>query len=229
MVYVYLIGTGVYALVWILFFLIRKDLRRKMIFTSLFAAPLGISEILFIPDYWIPQFQTIPIFKELFLESILFCFFLGGVVSIIYQVSFKEKLFETKEINPYLTLIAPILFLTYFFKIFNIHLMHYVFISMFIGSAFVLLYMKENSKKIIYSAIMNTLLYSIFYFVLWYSFPELPASYQFQNLSGILLGGIPIEEFLWIFSFALYWTPIYEIWRTYLKKKSLNSASQKPR
>lgn len=73
MAYVYLIGTDIFTLIWIILFFIRKDLRRKMFFTSLFAAPLGISEILFIPDYWIPQFQTIPIFKELFLESILFC------------------------------------------------------------------------------------------------------------------------------------------------------------
>ena len=218
MAYVYLIGTSVFALIWAILFFIRKDLRKKIFFTSLFAAPLGISELLFIPDYWIPQFQTIPLFKELFLESILFCFFLGGVVSVIYQVLFREKLFETKGINPYLTLIAPALFLTYFLKIFNINLMYYVFISMFIGSFFVMFYLKKKSKKIIYSAIINTFLYSIFYFILWYSFPELPASYQFQNLSGILLGGIPLEEFLWIFSFALYWTPVYEIWRTYLKK-----------
>jgi len=60
MVYVYLIGTGVYALIWAIFFIIRKDLRRKIFFTSLFAAPLGLSELLFIPDYWMPQFQTIP-------------------------------------------------------------------------------------------------------------------------------------------------------------------------
>ena len=201
MAYVYLIGTSVYALIWTIFFVIRKDLRKKMFFTSIFSAPLGISELLFIPEYWIPQFQTIPIFKELFLESILFCFFLGGVVSVIYQVLFKEKLFETNTINPYLTLIAPILFLTYFLKIFNINLVYYVFISMFIGSFFVLYYLGKKSKKIIYSAIINTILYAILYFVPWYSFPELPASYQFENLSRIILGGIPLEEFLWIFSF----------------------------
>ena len=218
MVYVYLIGTGIYALLWVILFFIRKDLRRKMFFASLFAAPLGISERLFIPNYWIPQFQAIYLFKDLFLESFLFCFFLGGVVSVIYQVLFGEKLFEIKDINPLLTLIAPILFLTYFLRIFKVNLMYYVFSSMFIGSFFVLFRMREKSKKIIYSAIINTLLYSIFYFILWYSFPELPASYQFQNLSGLLIGGIPIEEFLWIFSFALYWTPIYEIWKIYFEK-----------
>jgi len=218
MAYIYLIGVGFYALIWVLFFSIRKDLRRKIIFMSLFAAPLGISELLFIPTYWIPQFQTIHLFKEVFLESILFCFFLGGVVSTIYQVLFNEKLFETKKINPLLTLIAPTLFSIYFLKIFDINVMHYAVTSMFIGSFFILYYLKKTSKKIIYSAIISAFLYFVPYFILWHSFPELSASYQFQNLSGIFFGGIPIEEVLWIFSFSLYWAPIYEIWKNYFKK-----------
>jgi len=218
MTYIYLIGTGVYAVIWLVFFILRKDLRRKLFLASLFAAPLGISELLFVPEYWVPQFQTIPLFRELFLESILFCFFLGGVVAVAYQVFFKEKLFEFKKINPLLTLIAPVLFLTYFLRPFNINMMHYAFISMFIGSFIVLYCLGKKSKKVIYSAVINTVLYSVFYFTLWYVFPQLSASYQFHKLSGILLGGIPAEEFLWIFSFALYWAPLYEIWKTYLKK-----------
>jgi len=218
MVHIYLIGVGFYALIWVLSFYIRKDLRRKILFMSLFAAPLGIAELLFIPTYWSPQFQTIRLFKELFLESILFCFFLGGVVSTIYQVLFNEKLFETEKTNPLLTLIAPILFLIYFLKIFDINVMYYAVSSMFIASFFILYCLKKASKKIVYSAIISTFLYLIPYFILWHSFPELPASYKFQNLSGISFGGIPIEEVLWIFSFSLYWTPIYEIWKNYFKK-----------
>jgi hypothetical protein len=76
--YIYLIGVVVYGLIWIVFFLMRKDLRRKLLLSSLVCAPLGVSEILFIPEYWIPKFKTIPLGDELFLESLLFCFVLGG-------------------------------------------------------------------------------------------------------------------------------------------------------
>lgn len=219
MTYVYLIGTGIYALLWILFYLKRKDLRRKILFSSLFAAPLGISEKLFIPQYWTPKFQTINITDELFLESFLFCFFLGGVVSVFYQVLFKEKNFKFKKINPYLTTSTLIIFLLYFFRPFNINPMYYVLTSLFLGSFIVMYYLgKKDSIKIIYSSIINTTFYSIFYFFLWYTFPQLPASYDIDKLSGILFGGIPIEEFLWIMSYSLFWTPLYEIWNDSFKK-----------
>ena len=221
MTYVYLIGTGIYAVIWIIFYLNRKDLRRKILFSSFFAAPLGIAEKLFIPEYWTPKFQTINIANELFLESILFCFFLGGVVSVSYQVLFKEKEFKFKKINPYLTASTLIIFSLYFLRPLNINPMYYVLTSMFLGS-FIVMYAlgKKDSTKIIYSAILNTILYGIFYFLAWYAFPELPASYNFDKLSGILLGGIPIEEFLWIMSYSLFWTPLYEIWNDYFKKKT---------
>ena len=219
-----MIGVGIYAIIWSILFIARKDLRKKILITSLFAAPLGISELLFIPEYWIPQFQTIPIFEELFLESILFCFFLGGVVSVIYQGITNNKMFEFGKINPYLTLIAPAIFLTYFLKIFYINPIYYVFISMLVGSFILLIYLKKNAIKIVYSALINTILYFAFYYIISQIFPELSASYQINNFYGILVNGIPIEEFIWIFSFSLYWTPLYEIWRNYL-----NSALKRSR
>lgn len=219
--YVYLIGVFIYALIWIILFFLRKDLRKKLFLSSLFCAPLGISEILFIPEYWIPKFKVIHLGDELFLESLLFCFFLGGVVAVSYQIIFKEKLLKTEKINPILTLIAPIIFLLYFINPFKTNLMNYVLSSLFLSSLVTFIFLKKREIKIIFlSAILNTTFYAIFYFSLWYSFYELPASYQFQNLSGILIGGIPIEEFLWIFSFSLFWMPMYEIWRNYFKRKN---------
>ncbi|MFA6252889.1 MAG: lycopene cyclase domain-containing protein [Patescibacteria group bacterium] len=218
MVYVYLIGSGIYAFIWLMFFIFRKDLRKKILVSSFLAAPLGISECLFIPEYWIPQFKTIPLGQELFLESILFCFFLGGVSAVAYQIFFQKNLFQCKKINPFLTLLAPVLFLSYFFRPFDFNLMYYVCLSMLIGAFIAMIYAGAEAKKIIYAAIVSTLIYSIFYYFLWYTYPELSASYQFNNLSGILLAGIPVEEFLWIFSFSLYWAPIYEIWRKYFVK-----------
>ena len=92
--YVYLIGSGLYFIVWLFCFIKRKDLRKKIFFMSLWAGFLGISEKAFIPAYWVPQFKTIPLYGEIFLESILFSFFLGGVVAVFYQVLFNRGLFK---------------------------------------------------------------------------------------------------------------------------------------
>lgn len=221
MSYVYLLGTGIYALIWISFFLGRRDLRRKILYSSLFCAPLGLSETLFIPDYWLPQFDAIYLYRNIYLESLLFCFFLGGVVSAFYQVVSGARLFKTNKTSPYLTLIGPLIFTTYFLSLFQLQLMFYAVYSMFISSIVVLIFLKSESIKIIYSALINVLLYTILFIPFWYLFPQLSSSYQFDNLCGILVGGIPIEEFLWIFTFSLYWTPVYEIWSNHFHSKQV--------
>lgn len=206
-------GISIYALVWLTSLILRRDLRKKILFSSILGSILGLSELLFIPEYWSPVFQTIPILKDLFLESILFCFFLGGSVPVLYQVLFKEKLLTTNKVNPSLTLIAPFLFLTYFLKLTTLNIMYYVCGSMLVSSIAILPYLKKNiAKRIFCSAALNTVLYFGLYLIAWETFPELSASYTLENLSGISLIGIPIEEIAWIFSFALYFTPIYEIW-----------------
>ena len=70
--YVYLVITGLYLILWVIFFIARKDLRKKMFFMSFWVAFLGISEKVFIPSYYIPQFKVIHLFDEIFLESMLF-------------------------------------------------------------------------------------------------------------------------------------------------------------
>ena len=217
MTYVYLWGVCVYVTLWVIFFLVRRDLRKKIFFSSMLAMPLGISEMLFIPDYWIPRFQTISISKELFLESFPFCFFFGGVTSVIYQFFFRKKLFKTREVNPFISLIAPILFSTYFLKIFAMNVIYYACLSMLTSACATLFLLNGIRKDVLSSAFMNTVVYFIFFLVFWHVFPELPASYQLKNLIGIQILGVPVEEICWAFSFSLYWTPLYEVWSNYLK------------
>jgi hypothetical protein len=182
---------------------------------------LGLLEVLFVPHYWIPQFNTISIYEDLFVESILFCFFLGGIVSVLFQVVYKQQLLDTQGTNPLVTLIAPLLFFTYFFKLFPLNLMHYVVFSLLIGSTITIYFMRKMALKILISGVLNTLLYSAFYLTFWHTMSSLPKSYQYHNLSGFMIFEIPIEEYLWIFSFSIYWTPIYEIWTNYFTKRKM--------
>lgn len=219
--YIYFYGTIIGCLLWVVFFQLRKDLRKKLVFSSILCAPLGLSEVLFVPHYWIPQFNTISIYEDLFVESILFCFFLGGIVSVLFQVVYKQQLLDTQGTNPLVTLIAPLLFFTYFFKLFPLNLMHYVVFSLLIGSTITIYFMRKMAVKILISGVLNTLLYSAFYLTFWHTMSSLPKSYQYHNLSGFMVFEIPIEEYLWIFSFSIYWTPIYEIWTNYFAKRKM--------
>ena len=61
MAYVYLIASFIMAIFWAIFFIIRKDLRKKILFTSLIGGILGFTEIFFVPNYWNPQFEVFKI------------------------------------------------------------------------------------------------------------------------------------------------------------------------
>lgn len=54
--YAYLIGNLFFLTVWVILFLYRRDLRRKMLIMSLVIAPMGpISQLFYLRDYWQPQ------------------------------------------------------------------------------------------------------------------------------------------------------------------------------
>ena len=110
MVYIYLIGSGIIAVFWFIFYFFRIDLRNKILLTSLIGGVLGITEIFFVPNYWNPQFQVIKILDNLFLESLIFSFFLAGFSCSFYQVIFKESLFNAQKIKPKFLLIGPTVF-----------------------------------------------------------------------------------------------------------------------
>src|ERR1700690_2954544 len=93
--YAYLFMVGILGVVWLLFFLLRKDLRDQQLFVSVFTAPLGpVTQIIwFYKDYWRPEYvwtfaiSGVPIG----VEEILFAFFIGGIGSVLYEVIFRKQ------------------------------------------------------------------------------------------------------------------------------------------
>lgn len=215
--YVYLWLVIAFGAVWGLYYFLRPDLRRKLVFSSLLSFPLGLTEPIFIPGYWVPQFKAIPLGRELFLESLLFCGVLGGFCACTYQVAAGKGPFPLRRIRPALTLAAPAIFLPVYLPggtEFYGNIAFYAGGAMLLGTAVLIGSLgREAAKPILLSGLAATLLYSPIYGAFWYSFPSLRASYQLRHFSGASVAGVPVEEFIWIFSFACYWAPMYEIWR----------------
>ena len=54
-------------------------------------------------------------------------------------------------------------------------------------------------------------LYSVFMLgLVWLTPGYIPQVWNLAALSGVLIGGIPIEELLFGFTFGLYWAGVYE-------------------
>ena len=64
-------------------------------------------------------------------------------------------------------------------------------------------------------------LYSIFMLELvWLTPGYIPQVWNLSALSGVIVGGIPLEELLFGFTFGWYWTGVYEHfrWRTTVRQ-----------
>lgn len=216
MVYPYILGSLCYAALWLAIFYRSPDLRSKLVYTSIVGCIAAVTEILATPAYWLPTFQRIIIIPEnLFLGSFLFGFFFAGVTATSYQSLFRKKSFEYK-LNPVFTLISPLSAIGMY--LLGIPLMDAAIISTSAGGVLTLTYFKDKTP-IISSTLLNTLIYGIFYTVGWHLFPSVRASYNPLVLDAPALLGVPFYEYLFAFGFTLYWTPVYEIWRNYLKQE----------
>ncbi|MEK6920863.1 MAG: hypothetical protein AABX82_03190, partial [Nanoarchaeota archaeon] len=89
-----------FLLVWLLIFLLLPRLRKEMLWTSLLTMPFGLTEPLFVPEYWSPPSLFNLAAKTGFdIESLIFCFAVGGIGAVLYEalVAVKHKKVQEKE------------------------------------------------------------------------------------------------------------------------------------
>ena len=220
--YEYLIGDLIFLAIWLILYFIRNDLRKEILFSSLLSAPLGLTEIFFIPWYWNPKtlFNLVP-----GIESILFAFSVGGIATVLYEIVLNkhlrkagEKRIETKKLYYALIFVCASFFLLN--VIFKKDVMYSAIISMFLGSIVIILMRSDLKKEIIIGGILFLIAYFAMFFILnTFILPDFVAkNWNFEHLIGITILGIPIEELLWAWSFGSLWAPIYEFVKGYTIK-----------
>ena len=214
--YAYLLGNLLILFpLWLFLFLHRKDLRKEILIVSLLIGIGGpLSELWYLRDYWRPEtFNGWPIG----IEDFLFGFFIGGIASSIYEEIFGKH--HSKRVNRkhhWSWFIIPVVALS----VFVLNLLIFVFgvnsiyasISIFIALTLLILYFRHD---LLVDSLMSGLLVGAImffgYLIFLTIFPE--AIHQWwilQNISGILILGVPIEELLWAFGWGMVGGPMYE-------------------
>ena len=229
MIYEYLAGVTVLSLIWLICFLKRKDMRKPMIWSGLayilFTIPFFILLIWIIPkfiyfgdpiypEYWSSKtlFNLMQITNGLSIEDLAFMFFAGGVAAFAYEGLFRKKIKVKRSYTPHLraVLIGYILALViqYFLLINHIYVLIF---SALIGAAFLCIDRKDLIRHALLGGITFAFLYFTFFLFFNFIFPDfVPLSYKLENISGILLWNVPLEEVLYAFSFGLLGGPLYE-------------------
>jgi len=183
---------------------------------SFAVAPLGpLSEFFYLRDYWQPTLFT---GWPIGLEDFLFGFFIGGIAGVIYEEIFGKKYVKRHlDTHPY-WMFGVALFGLAFMVIGNIVLGFnsiYVSIAVFlIIGATMLLFRHDLLRNAFFSGLLVGALMFLFYLIFIPLFPNVIQEWWLlQNISGILLFGIPLEELAWGFGWGFFAGPAYEFVR----------------
>lgn len=219
--YSYLIGSLLFILIWLVFFLWRKDTRKEMLIISLLFGIAGsLSQIIYIKDWWKPLTITA---TSLGIEDFLFGFSIGGIASVVYEHLFNKrvkikkvkKLKEQKRNINFLLVIStiPIVFYGSFF-IFGINTFISSIFAFVIPTSIIYLKRKDLIKNSFFSGIFTVLIMFLVYQIIELIIPGFFESFfLFQNIGHIIFLKIPLEEYIWFFLLGLLVGPLYEYWK----------------
>ena len=217
--YVWLIWSSAFLLPWIVLYAAFPTHRRTMWWASLFMAPFGLTEPLFVPAYWNPPSLFELAQKTGFdIESIIFSFAIGGIGAVLYNIVTRKRLEPLRPEERHhgrhrwhrWALATPFaLFPILYFLPWN---MIYAGIAAMIAGAIAAVLCRPDLKaNTLAGGVLFLAFYTIFLLGLKWSAPGyIEQVWNLEALSGVLIYGLPLEELLFGFSFGLVWTGIYE-------------------
>lgn len=196
-----------------------------MLVVSLWTSLLGLTEPLFVPEYWAPPSLFDLALKTGFdIESLIFAFGVGGIAVVIYerifrmrheQMSVEEKHKPRHKYHLLALLSVPIIFVP-LLVFTNLNPIYSTFIAL-IGGGLATWYCRPDLKKKMFaSAFIFLGLYFFFFLTLIFMYADYVRQvWNLSAISGILIVGVPLEELMFAFGLGFLWSSVYEhiTWR----------------
>ncbi len=217
--YVWLTWSSAFLLPWLGLYLLFPKCRRVMVRASMLTAPFGLTEPLFVPVYWNPPSLFDLAQRTGFdIESLIFCFAIGGVCVVFYNVLAGRTM---RPLDPsekqrsrhrfhFAALLAP-------FPVFMVlyqlpwNPIYPAIISMAVGAMATMLCRPDLKIKTLVGGALFLVYYLAFMLALKWSAPGyIERVWNLPALSGVMVYGIPLEELLFGAVFGMYWSSIYE-------------------
>lgn len=205
--YIYLIGNLIFFIIWLAIIVTRKDLRFKMVKTSLMGGAMGIlSEFWYFKDYWRPP--SILGQGVTSIEDFLFGFFITGIAVSIYDIVFGFKNISGEKPHKllfgllFILVMSSLLFLSTWKGVNSILVSEIAFL---LCTVIIVLIRKDLLKPALISGLLLVLVILPIYVLLFNILsPNFWRLYWLLNQTkfGILVfGDIPLTELFWYF----YW------------------------
>jgi hypothetical protein len=226
--YEYLVGTLIFGLFWLIGFTARKDLRKAILWNGLAYIVINLicraewkilSLLMYIgepiiPSYWNPHtlFNLGRITGLIAVEDMIFEFFVAGLAGVNYNIVFNKQIKYNQCYKPHSkALIVALVVSGMSIVVFKCNAIYAIIMFGFAGAASIWLDRNDLIKHSLLGGLLFVAIYIFGLLIFDALFPYFfEAFYNYQNITGILLIGIPLEEYAYAFSFGLMWAPIYE-------------------
>lgn len=206
--------------IWLVLYLLMPSYRKRMLWVSTLTAPFGLTEPLFVPEYWTPPSLFDLAIKTGFdIESLIFCFAIGGINTVLYsaltgrtpsRMASCDK-HDGRHRFHYLALSSPIIVFIPLVLFTEINVIYPAIIAMFTGGIAATLCRPDLTRHVWIGGVLFTTLYFLFFLSINVIYPDfLHNVWNMEALSGIHFGGVPLEELLFGFTFGMMWSSIYE-------------------
>lgn len=214
--YVWFVWASMFLLPWLILFVALPRYRRAMLWASVLTMPFGLTEPLFVPEYWDPPSLFNLAQRTGFdIESLIFTFALGGVGAVLYNALTRKSfvpLGDRRANHRYhrLSLLTPIVaFPTLYFLPWNP--IYPSIAAMLLGAVAALFCRPDLTRKTFYGGFLFIGFYVIFLQGLELLSPGyIERFWKLSALSRVMVGTMPIEELLFAFALGMYWTGVYE-------------------
>lgn len=208
------------TIIWLIIYKIYPKARRRMLWASLLTAPFGLTEPLFVPEYWNPpSLFNLARTTGFDIESLIFCFAIGGLGIVLYDFIFKiehDKISESEKHHKrhrfhFWTLISPLILFPILYFTTSWNPIYSSTVTMFLAGLAALWCRPDLKTKIWMSGIIFLMFYAIYFLSLALIAPGyVERVWTFSSISGVVILGIPVEELLFAFTFGMLWSSYYE-------------------
>ena len=217
--YVWLVWASAFLVPWVALFIAFPQHRKAMRWASLFTAPFGLTEPIFVPRYWNPpSLFGLAQSTGFDLESVIFCFGIGGVGAVLYNVLTKQTPSPIDQGEKRLAehrfhllalalpfLVFPILYILPWNPIYA------GIVAMATGTIATASCRPDLRRKGWVGGLLFLTYYVIFLEGMELSSPGyIERVWNLSALSGIVLLRMPLEELLFAACFGMYWSSVYE-------------------
>lgn len=222
--YIWLIWSSGFLIPWLLIYIVFKAHRRTMLWASFFTMPFGLTEPLFVPEYWSPpSLFNLALTTGFDIESLIFCFGIGGIGAVLYNLLTKQspRIITRKERtlplhrHHYKALATPFILFPLLYP-FSWNPIYPSIIAMITGAIANMLCRPDLKRKTWVGGGLFLAYYIVFLIGLQLLAPGyIDRVWNTAALSGLHISFMPIEELLFAATFGMYWAGVYEhfTWR----------------